>query len=72
MKLCQMIYPSFFQAGGNIQMEFVQKFTDQTMTSVAKDDPWYQAFTRATDKHEVISCLLEHKTSKNLTKITFL
>jgi len=42
-----------FKAGGNIEMDFVQKFTDQTMTSVAKDDPWFQAFSRATDKHNV-------------------
>jgi hypothetical protein len=34
-------------------MVFVQKFTDQTMTSVSKDDPWFQALNRATDKHEI-------------------
>jgi aminoacylase len=31
----------------------VQKFTDQTMTSVSKDDPWFAAFTKATDKHQL-------------------
>ncbi len=31
-----------FKAGGDIDVKFVQKFTDQTMTSVAEDDPWFQ------------------------------
>lgn len=39
------------EAGGGIRMEFVQKFTDQTMTSVSSDDPWFQAFTRGTQAH---------------------
>lgn len=41
------------EAGEGIEMEFLQKFTDQTMTSVSKEDPWFQAFTRATDKHQL-------------------
>ena len=41
------------EAGGDIDVIFKQKFTDQTLTSVAKDDPWYQAFMRAANKHEL-------------------
>ena len=36
-----------------IELQFVQKFTDQTMTSVAADDPWYKAFMKAADKHNL-------------------
>ena len=41
------------QAGGDIDLHFEQKFTDQTMTSVSKEDPWFQAFTRAAEKHQL-------------------
>ena len=41
------------EAGEGIEMEFVQKFTDQTLTSVSQSDPWYQAFMRAADKHKL-------------------
>lgn len=41
------------EAGGDIDVIFKQKFTDQTLTSVAKNDPWYQAFMRAANKHEL-------------------
>ena len=34
-------------------MELVQKFADQTMTSVAENDPWYKSFKSATDKHNL-------------------
>lgn len=34
-------------------MNFAQKFTDQTLTSVAEDDPWFQAMKRGTDKHSL-------------------
>ena len=30
------------EAGGDIEMEIVSKFTDQTLTSVSDTDPWYQ------------------------------
>ena len=42
-----------FQAGTGIELEFVQKFTDQTMTSVSDSDPWFKAFKTATDKHSL-------------------
>jgi len=32
-------------AGGQIDVQFMQKFTDQTMTSVAENDPWFKAFS---------------------------
>jgi len=41
------------EAGEGIELEFVQKFTDQTMTSVANDDPWYRAFMKAANKHKL-------------------
>ena len=35
-------------------MKFLQKGMDQSLTSIAKDDPWYQAFCRAVvDKHKL-------------------
>ncbi len=41
------------EAGGRTEVQFVQKFTDQTMTSVAEEDPWYAAFKRGADKHKL-------------------
>lgn len=41
------------EAGEGLEMEFVQKFTDQTMTSVAADDPWWAAITGAFQKHKL-------------------
>jgi aminoacylase len=35
------------EAGKGIEVVYEQKFTDQTLTNVAKDDPWFQAFMRA-------------------------
>ena len=34
-------------------MEFIQKFTDRTLTSIANDDPWYQAFLIGAKKHSL-------------------
>lgn len=41
------------EAGQGIDISFEQKFTDQTLTSVAAEDPWYQAFMRAANKHKL-------------------
>jgi len=41
------------EAGEGIQLEFLQKFTDQTMTSIAEDDPWYCALKKAFSKHNM-------------------
>merc|ERR1712150_28417 len=41
------------EAGSGIELEYNQKFTDQTLTSVAKEDPWYQAFMRGVNKHNL-------------------
>ena len=41
------------EAGSGIELEYAQKFTDQTLTSVAKEDPWYQAFMRGVNKHNL-------------------
>jgi len=41
------------EAGSGLQLEFIQKFTDQTLTSTAEDDPWYSALTRAFNKHQL-------------------
>ena len=46
-----MTVSSLPKAGGDIEIEFQQKNTDQSVTSTALDDPWYCAFKRATDKH---------------------
>lgn len=39
------------EAGGGIELEFKQKFTDQTMTPISLDDPWFKAFKTAIDKN---------------------
>ena len=41
------------EAGGGIDIHYEQKFTDQTLTSVALEDPWFQAFMRAANKHDL-------------------
>lgn len=41
------------EAGGDIEPEYVQRFTDQTLTSVAEDFDWYKALKRATNKHDL-------------------
>ena len=41
------------EAGGGIDLLIEHKFNNQKMTSVSKEDPWFQAFTRATDKHQL-------------------
>jgi len=39
------------EAGSDIKLDFLCKFTDQTMTSVDEKDPWYSALTKAFNKH---------------------
>jgi len=41
------------EAGPGIEFSYAQKFTDQTMTSVAVDDPWWAALTAAFNKHNL-------------------
>ena len=41
------------EAGQGIQLEFLQKFTDQTMTSISEDDPWYSALKAAFKAHNM-------------------
>ena len=41
------------EAGQGIQLEFLQKFTDQTMTSISEDDPWYSALKAAFKKNNM-------------------
>ena len=40
------ILPLFFKAGGQVEIEYMQKFTDQSVTSVADNDMWFKAFRR--------------------------
>jgi len=40
-------------AGSDIKLEFLSKFTDQTMTSVDDKDPWYSALKSAFVKHQL-------------------
>ena len=39
------------EAGTDIDLEFLVKFTDQSLTSVDANDPWYAAMTSAFNKH---------------------
>ena len=56
------------EAGSGLELEFIQKFTDQTLTSIcrnclpccyynvtlaAEDDPWYSALKVAFAKHKL-------------------
>ena len=41
------------EAGSGIEVNFEAKYTDQTLTSVAENDPWYQAFMKGAAKHEL-------------------
>ena len=39
------------EAGTDIELEFIVKFTDQSLTSVDQEDPWYAAMSSAFKKH---------------------
>ena len=41
------------EAGSDIELEFLVKFTDQTLTSVDHKDPWFSAMTSAFKKHNL-------------------
>ena len=41
------------EAGSDIKLEFLAKFTDQSMTSVDDQDPWYSALKEAFAKHKL-------------------
>lgn len=41
------------EAGPGMEMEFIQKTTDQSLTSVAMDNPWFSALTTAFNKHKL-------------------
>ena len=48
-----MIMQWVAEAGSGIEVKFKNKHTDQTMTSVAESDKWYQAFMKGAAKHEL-------------------
>lgn len=41
------------EAGTGLELEFLQKFTDQTLTSIDDHDPWYSALKLAFKKHDL-------------------
>lgn len=41
------------EAGEGIQLSWLQKMTDQSMTSVSEDDPWFSALSTAFRKHSL-------------------
>jgi len=41
------------EAGEGLEMRFLQKFTDQTLTSTAPEDPWFSALTAGFKKHNL-------------------
>ena len=41
------------EAGSDIEVEFLVKFTDQTLTSVDEKDPWFSAMSAAFKKHNL-------------------
>ena len=41
------------EAGSDIELEFIVKFTDQTLTSVDDEDPWYAAMKAAFLTHNL-------------------
>jgi len=48
-----MIRDWMSEAGDGMEMNFLQKFTDQTMTSTAPEDPWFSALTAGFRKHNL-------------------
>ena len=36
------------EAGEGLEINFLQKHTDQTLTSTAPEDPWFSALTQGT------------------------
>jgi len=41
------------EAGSGVELEFIDKTTDQSITSTGEDDPWYSALMRAFNKHQL-------------------
>jgi len=41
------------EAGSGVELEFLQKFTDQTLTSVDEKDKWFSALSTAFNKHKL-------------------
>lgn len=41
------------EAGSGLELEFLQKFTDQTLTSTAPEDPWWSSLTAGFNKHQL-------------------
>ena len=39
------------EAGPDIELQFLVEFIDQTLTSVAEEDPWFAAMSAATRQH---------------------
>lgn len=42
------------EAGSELSIEFLQKFTDQTLTSIDEGDKWYSALRSAFSKHSLV------------------
>jgi len=49
----KMIRDWMAEAGEGLELTFIQKFTDQTMTSTSPEDPWFSALTAGFDKHNL-------------------
>ena len=41
------------EVGDDIELEFIVKYSDQTMTSVKRDDLWFSAILKAINKHQL-------------------
>ena len=52
-KFEEMLYQWIEEAGSGIEVMWDQKMSDRTLTSVAQDDPWYQAFMKGAAKHDL-------------------
>ena len=44
-----LLFFKFRKAGGGVTIDYMNKFTDRTLTSVLATDPWFAAFKRGCD-----------------------
>jgi aminoacylase len=49
----KMIRDWMAEAGEGLELRFIQKFTDQTLTPTSPEDPWISALTKGFQKHNL-------------------
>jgi aminoacylase len=49
----KMIRDWMLEAGEGLELTFIQKFTDQTLTPINPEDPWFSALSAGMNKHNL-------------------